>query len=59
MIAKVGTFEATALQNTMTVQVAILGLIFLSEPIWINMIVGMFLVALGVFLTQMYGNRNQ
>ena len=41
IIDKVGTFETTALQNTMTVQVAILGLIFLSEPIWINMMVGM------------------
>jgi len=57
VINKVGIFETTALQNTMTVQVAILGLIFLSEPIWINMMVGMVLVALGVFLTQVHGIR--
>lgn len=55
IIDKVGTFETTALQNTMTIQVAILGLIFLIEPIWVNMVVGMVMVALGVFLTQIYG----
>ncbi|MFX0113522.1 MAG: DMT family transporter [Candidatus Hodarchaeota archaeon] len=50
-----GSFEATMLQNSMLIQIAILSVLFLGQKIYLNMLLGILLVLFGVFLVQMEG----
>lgn len=53
-----GSFEATMLQNTMLIQIAILSVLFLHQKVSLNMIFGILLVLMGVFLVQIEGLKN-
>jgi drug/metabolite transporter (DMT)-like permease len=54
----IGSFEATMLQNTMLIQIAILSVLFLDQTVFLNMIFGILLVLIGVFLVQIEGLKN-
>lgn len=52
-----GTFEATMLQNSMLIQIAILSMLFLHQRLYLNMILGILLVLIGVLLVQIESLR--
>ncbi|MHA2232022.1 MAG: DMT family transporter [Candidatus Hodarchaeales archaeon] len=52
-----GTFEATVLQNSMLIQIAILSILFLDQRLYLNMLLGILLVLMGVFLVQIESLR--
>ena len=56
-LEQIGAFEATILQNTMLVQIAILSSLFLGEAITPHDVTGMALVLMGVYVVQRYSKN--
>lgn len=58
-LQRLSAVESASINNTLLIQIAVLGWLFLSEPLGIPELVGIALVTVGVLLTQRFTNASR